>query len=232
MNCSKCGNVIMEKAAFCKYCGTPVERPSYGQDMQQPNYGQPVMQPNYNQGMQQLDYGQTKPKKSKNHLVIGIVSVASVLIIGIVLLLIFKPWNTPKKMVKDFFEAVAENNTKQMLDTIYPVILESEYEYGASEYDMYYEIAEEIFWDIDIYDARLKNYTITSISKLDKSQVASYNSFLRKAKGYKKIKAAYSVCGTFSFYDMEDGYTQHANYEFIVVKCGGHCYLIDWDYDM
>ena len=225
MYCGRCGGAIPENASFCQKCGAPVKRLNYETPIAQPNYETPIAQSNYGQTVVQPDYSQIRPKKSKKPLIIGLVSL--LLIIGVVVLVIVKPWNTPKGVVKDFFDFVSEKNEKRVLDTLYPMYL-----YGESKSEIYYDIVEDVFGGTAPYDIQMRDYTVDSESKLDKSQVDYYNSKLMNRNGYKKISEAYEVCGTFTFYDAEEKCTWHAQYEFTVVKCGSRYYLIDYVVDM
>lgn len=230
--------------------GQSVVQPNYGQIPPQPNFGQPVMQPNYyQQPVEQLNYGQpapppgygVQPKKSKKPLVIGIVSIALLLIVGVVLLVIFKPWDSydapslglssssgssssPKGVVENALESISKNNKKQLLDIIYPAFVEME-----DVEDSYYDIVEDLLGGTDPNYIKMKEYTVDSQSKLDQSEVDFYNSMLEEESGYKKVTEAYMVYGTFEFYDQLEEYNERASYAFVVVKCSGQYYIIDYD---
>lgn len=96
MFCQNCGAQLPDNAAFCNYCGSPMQQPQ--QQIQYQQYQQPQQQVQYQQYQQPQQYAQYQQpqqypqyqqpaqpqKKSKLPIIIG--AAAAVLVLGIVLL--------------------------------------------------------------------------------------------------------------------------------------------------
>jgi len=125
--CSECGSPLSDDAKFCNNCGapcTPPETPTPARQPIPPAY-QPVSQPGpyyernpYNPAPAAPYYNAPQaqppvPQKSKKGLIIALIAVAVVLIAGVVLLIVLKPFGGKSDSGKDTEATTATTATEK-----------------------------------------------------------------------------------------------------------------------
>lgn len=234
MFCSKCGNEVQDGQAFCPSCGNNMsqynnetsnveQNKTNGFVQNEGSYVVPNSAPN-----QSFNMAPENQKKGFNKkLLIPIIGGIAALIV-IIIVIVSCSGGGPKGAIKDYMNAIADNDPKALANAIVPKeIIEKEIEEDGDEDEFYDEAKEEIEdseeelekFDIDVDSS----YSLTKKGNISKKRIKEINKTLKE---YKDVDLE---CTDGEIYKMKQDDSKSAYFE--VRKINGKWYVQDIDDD-
>ena len=254
MNCKKCGNTIPENSAFCPYCGTPADANTSMESanqqavyQQQPVYQQqqPIYQQQQPVYQQKPVYGQPynpAQKKSKAPLIIALSVILLLIITAVVLLFVFKPWDSgddsvtdgvtssPTGVVTVFTNALTTHNQNNFLNVLYPAIIKSMESKGKTRPEIYKDLYEDILGGVNPDTVTISQVQMNGEEQCSDSNLSDYNNMFSSYEGYIEIKSAYEIKGTLkaTITESNSSADYDCSFKAVVAYCNGKYYIIDF----
>ena len=187
------------------------------------------------------------PKKSKAPLIIAISVILLLVITAVVLLFVFKPWDSgddssgnatitssATNATKEFVNAMANHDQEKFLNSLYPALVKTYESYGNSRAEIYRDMYEDAVGGENPDNVKISNIKVNNETKCSESELAEYNNKISYYEGYVEITAMYEVTGSmiFSLYDEYSvSYVDYdCSFTTIVGYCNGKYYICNFEF--